>query len=227
MKTRMKQEGKKRKDPKTVGRIQTGGILAALVAAISIFGVMVHTEKSVMEDFEKKEVILTTALIPKGMELTEENLSTYTRVATVDSAGVSADAVTDVSELAGLMSECDIEPGTLLNHSMFLSVDEITRGMREPVLVGIKAEDLYQAVGGVLRQGDRIHVYTEEEETGEVTLRWDSLYVASSFDSAGNRVEPGTEASTLRFNVYLDRKDVEEFYREITSGNLRIVKVCG
>ncbi len=226
MKKRLNQEGTRRKDPKRANRIQTGSILAALVAAIAIFAVMLHAERSVMADFEKREVILAAVTIPKGMELTEENLKNYTRVVTVDAGGVSADAVTDPAELAGLLSECDIEPGTLLNRSMFRSVPEITRGMREPVLVGIKAEDLYQAVGGILRAGDRIHVYVEEEETGAVNLRWENLYVAASFDSAGNQVEAGTESAALRFNVYLDREEVAEFYREITSGNLRIVKVC-
>ena len=219
-------ERKRRKDPARMGRIRTGSILAALVAAVSIYAVMLHTEKSLMEDYEKKEVILATATIPRGMLLTEENLSSLSGSATVDSAGVSADAVTDVSDLIGLTSECDIESGTVLNRSMFLAANEITLGMREPVLVGIKAEDLYQAVGGVLRKGDRIHVYAEEEETGEVILRWNSLYVADAFDTAGNRIEAGTDSAAIRFNVYLDREDVEAFYHEITSGNLRIVKVC-
>ncbi len=225
MKKRNRQEGAKKKDPKRTSRIQTGSIAAALVAALSVFGVMVHAERSVMENYEKKEVILASVTIPKGTELTEENLDRYLEKTTVDSAGVSADAVTDMSDLTGLLSECDIEAGTLLNRSMFLSVAEITKEMKEPVLVGIKAEDLYQVVGGVLREGDRIHVYTEDEE-GEVALRWENLYVAASFDSAGNEVAPERESAALRFNVYLDREDVAEFYREITAGSLRIVKVC-
>lgn len=92
-------------------------------------------------------------------------------------------------------------------------------------MAGFKAEDLYQVVGGVLRAGDRIHIYSMSEE-GEALPAWSNVYVREVFDQAGNRIVSGdTAAAAQRVNIYLDKKDVEAFYSRLASGTLRVVRV--
>lgn len=96
--------------------------------------------------------------------------------------------------------------------------------LKEPVIAGFKADDLYQVVGGVLRAGDRIHIYRVSEEK-ETTLIWDNVYICQVFDQSGVSIESGNStAAAQRINVYLDREDVEEFYSELALGTLRVVK---
>ena len=134
----------------------------------------------------------------------------------------------------------DIAPGVLLTSEMFESMDEVLGEMQSPVIAGFKADDLYQVVGGVLRAGDRIHIYkltdskaaeSEEdaidERDADAVLIWENIYVQEVFDQTGKRIASGDAVTAAqRINIYLDKADVEAFYAELASGALRVVKDC-
>ena len=100
--------------------------------------------------------------------------------------------------------------------------------MEEAVIAGFRAEDLYQAVGGVLRAGDRIHIYCiDKEETAKEKPVWKNLFVQQVFDQNGNAIDSGdTTTPAQRINVYMDNGKVDDFYRNLAKGSLRVVKVC-
>ena len=107
---------------------------------------------------------------------------------------------------------------------MFETKNEITAQMEEPVVAGLRADDLYQVVGGVLRAGDRIHIYRVNEE-GEAELAWENVYVQGVFDQSGTAISnDDRDTAAQRINVYLDKKVIEEFYSQLNAGALRIVK---
>ncbi|MBQ7926444.1 MAG: hypothetical protein IJ335_09150 [Lachnospiraceae bacterium] len=120
-----------------------------------------------------------------------------------------------------------VEKGTLVTRGMFESVERVLAEMKEPVVAGLKAEDLYQVVGGILRPGDRIHIYLLGQD-GEIRLLRDDVYVQQTFDTHGNPVEPGDGVTAVyRLNVYMEKRDVDEFYGDLSTGTLRIVKASG
>ena len=97
--------------------------------------------------------------------------------------------------------------------------------MKEPVVAGFRADDLCQVVGGVLRAGDLIHVYSSEEEQGTFLI-WENVYVQQVFDSKGTAIPNEDQATAAqRINVFLDKEDVEDFYSRLDQGTLRVVKV--
>ncbi len=49
--------------------------------------------------------------------------------------------------------------------------------------------------------------------------------MADVFDTTGKMLE-GEDSGSSRFNIYLSRKDVEEFYQGMDARSLRVVKVC-
>ena len=142
-----------------------------------------------------------------------------------DAAIVPSSAITGApeEEMAALWS---IEPGVILTGGMFEAIPDVVKDMKEPVLAGFRVEDIYQVVGGVLRAGDRIHIYRVDREKEEAKLLWRDLYVQEVFDNNGGRIA-GEDRNTCaqRMNVYLDREDVEAFYRELSIGEIRVVKV--
>ena len=65
---------------------------------------------------------------------------------------------------------------------MLESEEQITGEMEEAVIAGFRAEDLYQAVGGVLRAGDRIHIYCiDKEETAKEKAGLEEFVRAAGF----------------------------------------------
>lgn len=207
-------------------RIWVGSIIAALVAAAVIFAVMMQMEQNMLTQYEKGSILLAAGNIPKGQLITLENYETYFEKGELDKKCIPVTALTSAEQLQDMVAAADIDEGTLLTKGMFETIDDITKDMQNPVIAGFKAEDLYQVVGGVLRAGDKIHIYYVTEE-GETVLNWRNVFVQQVFDNAGNSIANGdTQTAAQRINIYLDQMDVEQFYSGLATGSLRVVKVC-
>ncbi|MCM1026197.1 MAG: hypothetical protein NC432_07160 [Roseburia sp.] len=219
MRRREKKQGRISLDKK-----RAGGIAAALVAALAVFIAMLQVEKNAMTSYEKGTVYVAAREIPRGQMITEENYSRYFTQRELEKSCIAATALRSPEQITGLAAGFDIEPGVLLTEGMFEKRSDILKTMKEPVVAGFKADDLYQVVGGTLRAGDRIHIY-RVTEGAETVLVWDNVYVQEVFDQTGTRIENGdANTAVQRINVYLDKKDVETFYSELASGTLRVVK---
>lgn len=204
----------------------TGGIAVAFAASLCIFLILLQTEKKALADYEKITVYRAAMEIPKGKVLEAANYETYLEPVELQVGTVPESALSSPDQITMLGARIDIEAGTILTVGMFEPVDEILENMEEPVTAGFRAEDLYQVVGGVLRSGDRIHIYTVSED-GEARLIWENIYVQQVFDGSGVQIESGDDTSSAqRINVYLEAADVECFYSELAKGTLRVVKVC-
>ncbi|MCM1188359.1 MAG: SAF domain-containing protein [bacterium] len=205
---------------------KAGGIVATLVAALAVFGVMLQMEKNVLTKYEKGTVYVTVTTVPRGQIITAQNYGQYFAERELDRSCISDSALRSPEQITDMAARLDIEPGVLLTEGMFEKRSEALSGMKEPVVAGFKAEDLYQVVGGTLRAGDRIHIYSVSQES-EAVLIWDNIYVQEVFDQTGARIGSGdTETAAQRINVYIDKCNVEAFYTELASGTLRVVKKC-
>lgn len=206
--------------------IWNGGIVAALVAAVAVFLVMLQMQENMLSQYEKDVIYVVAKEIPKGQVITAKNYDAYMEQKELDKGVVPETALKTVEQIDGLAALYDIEPGTLLTLGMFEQLNQVTAQMQEPVIAGFKAEDMYQVVGGTLRAGDRIHIYNVDEN-GIATLVWSDVYVQQVFDSAGMIISNNDEITVAqRVNVYMDKVDVELFYSELAVGALRVVKVC-
>lgn len=207
-------------------RIWIGSIIAALVAAVAVFAVMMQMEKNLLTQYEKSNVLVAATGIPEGQLITPENCGTYFAEVELDKNCIPDTALTSVEQISDMVPVADIEEGVLLTSGMFEELNEITADMQAPVIAGFKAEDLYQVVGGVLRTGDRINIYGVTEE-GEAILNWQDVFVQQVFDNAGACItNDDRETAAQRINVYLEQENVELFYSQLATGTLRVVKVC-
>lgn len=205
-------------------KLWTGATLAAFLAAAAIYAVLLWVEKNELSDYEKGEIYVSVKEVPEGQLITAENLEEYFVCQEISTDLIPEKAVTEASQLEGIVAKYRIDQGVFLTTGMFRPLDQITAGMREPVVAGFWAEDLSQVAGGVLRAGDRIHVYSSEEEG--TYLIWENVYVQQVFDSGGTVIDSGDqETAAQRINVFLDKEDVETFYTRLDQGNLRVVKI--
>ena len=220
---------KQKMNQKWKNRIWTGSILAAFLAAVGVFAFLLQTEKKVLAEYEKEQVCVVRMQIARGEKITEENAGKYLAVTEIDKSIVPETALKDAEGAVGKIAICEVEEGTVLNAGMLREEAEITGQMTEPVIAGFRAEDLYQVVGGVLRAGDRIHIYCVEQ--GEMAdsgkILWENVWVQQVFDQTGTAIS-GSDSTTpaQRINIYLDKADVSGFYSALAQGSLRAVKVC-
>ena len=205
-------------------KLWTGAIFAAFLATAAIYVALLQAEKSMLAEYEKGEVCFAAKDVPKGQLITEENVGEYFVMTEVDAKLIPAAAIRKTEEITGLIAAGHVDQGGMITTGMFQTINEVTAGMKEPVVAGFRAEDLSQLVGGVLRAGDRIHVYASEED-GETVLIWENVYVQQVFDASGGFIENADLAGAAqRINVFLDKENVEEFYSRLEKGTLRVVK---
>jgi len=220
----MERSGKKQKKFDWL-KLKIGAGIAGIVAAVAIFVVLLQMEKSVMEQYEKAFVYVAATEIPRGEMITEGNRNQYLKLVEMEVRNIPETALKRFEEVAGLTAGYPVEKGVLLTAGMFERREEILGSMKEPVIVALKADDMYQVAGGVLRAGDRVHIYTVNGE--EAVLAWESVYVQQVFDASGKNISGDDDTSIAqRINIYLDKAQVEAFYSGLAQGALRVVKVC-
>lgn len=201
----------------TKNKIWNGSILAAFIAAAAVFIIMLQAEKKVLAEYEKITVCVTIDDLPKGESITEDNILNYVQTVEIDRKIVPDTAIKNMDEITGRIAVHRIEKGSVVTRGMLESEEQITGEMEEAVIAGFCAEDLYQAVGGVLRAGDRIHIYCiDKEETAKEKPVWKNLFVQQVFDQNGNAIDSGdTTTPAQRINVYMDNGKVDDFYRNL------------
>lgn len=217
-----KNEGQKRHVQ--TAKLWTGAILSAFVAAVAIYLVLLQVEKNTLAGYEKTEVYLAACEIPAGQLIRAEDLEKYFKRAQIDSELVPGKALKEPEQAIGMVASGGIDQGSLLTEGMFQKLDEILADMEHPVIAGFRAEDLFQVVGGVLRAGDRIHIYSTEEGLGTFPV-WENVYVQQVFDSGGTAIDSSDRITAAqRINIYLDKDEVERFYSGLEKGSLRVVR---
>lgn len=232
-KKRKKKKAKAAKDPDRKRPVLPWVVLGCLIAALAVYGVAIHIQTEILSAYDKAVVYTATSPMAAGDVMDADEAAGKVAPIEIPATAAPADAVTDPAVLADSAARYGIEPGTILCASMFETVDSVLEGMNEPVIAGFRSEDIYQVVGGVLRAGDTISIYTVDNvaEIGaaeyEGTLRWDSIRVQDVFDSSGLRI--GSDDATTpasRVNIYMEKGDVEEFYASLAQGSLRVVVHC-
>ncbi|MBO7338882.1 MAG: SAF domain-containing protein, partial [Lachnospiraceae bacterium] len=153
------EQKKRQSNAMRAAKLWTGAILAAFLAAAAVYVALLEAEKNMLQSYEKTEVFVAAKEIPAGEVVTEENCAVYFSAEAVDAAVVPETAILTLNDVNGLIARALIEKGVVLTAGMFQPLDEVTAGMKEPVVAGFRADDLCQVVGGVLRAGDLIHVY--------------------------------------------------------------------
>lgn len=226
MKMKKRERKAERMEPGQDRRVLTISIAAAFIASIAVFGVLLKIEKDTLTKYEKGTIYTAAVPIPRGELITEENCETYFEKKELDKSCIPETAISSPSQVNRLIAGSDIEAGVLLTTGMFEELEEIMEELAHPVIAGFKAEDIHQVAGGVLRAGDRIHIYSIKEE-GEAASVWKNVFVQQVFDGAGNVIaNENTAQPAQRINIYLEEAEAEGFYQELEKGALRVVKVC-
>lgn len=207
-------------------RILPGVIVAAFLAAMATFFIMLQVEKNMLSEYEKEPVWCSVQQLPEGLEITEQNWQQYFVQEELEKSKVPEKKVEDPQVLIGMRTGLEIARGMVLTDTMFVSDENYMAQMHSPVIAGCKAEDLFQFVSGVLRKGDLVHIYAVNEELGVTYLLWENVLVYQVFDTAGNLIA-AEDVSTpaARMNLLLEKGDAELFYNELQNGSLRVVKV--
>ncbi len=221
----MKKSEKNRNEGKN-RRILPGVIAISFLASAITFFMLLKIEQNMLQNYEKVKVWITAATLQKSVEITEENMHVYFQQVEVDKSILPENRVMEPENLKGSRTGLIISEGSILTDSMFVSDESYRSNLISPVIVGCKADDLYQVASGILRKGDHVNVYTVNEELEETYLLWGNVLIEQTFDQAGNRIAPeDTSTAAARINLLMEESWTEQFYTELKKGSMRMVKI--
>lgn len=210
---------------KRVKHILPGVAFIALIAAIAVYCILLNMEINILNDYEKGTVLITKKKIMSGVILDADNVGEYFTEAEIDKRMIPKTALVNPEKLFQRIVVSPLDQGVIVTEAMVEALAEIRNEMSDPVLAGFRADDLYQVVSGVLRSGDRIHIYVVDKETGTAALMWENIFVQEVFNSAGVFISPEDRTTAAqRVNILMEGNEVEQFYTRMEQGSLRVVK---
>lgn len=206
--------------------IMPGVILVAFLASIATFFLLLNMEKNALEAYEKVMVWTTKCELAKGLELNNNSIQECFVQVEIDKDRVPGKVIETPETLVGKRTMFVIAQGTILTETMFSDEENYREGMHNPIIAGCKGDDLFQLVSGVLRKGDWVNIYLVNEELGETYMLWENIMVYQAFDASGNVIpSEDTVTPAARVNLLLEEGYTEQFYKELSTGSLRLVKV--
>ncbi len=206
--------------------IMPGVILVAFLASIATFFLLLNMEKNALEAYEKVMVWTTKCELAKGLELNNNSIQECFEQVEIDKDRVPGKVIETPETLVGKRTMFVIAQGTILTETMFSDEENYREGMHNPIIAGCKGDDLFQLVSGVLRKGDWVNIYMVNEELGETYMLWENIMVYQAFDASGNVIpSEDTVTPAARVNLLLEEGYTEQFYKELSTGSLRLVKV--
>lgn len=207
----MKRE-KTKNSKKEIG-LKLGIVVAvfAFLASAAVYAVMLKIEKEMLAGEKQISVWVLKEEIERNRIVQDEELKNLVEPVSYPESLVPEKAILDTELIPSGKALCQLGKGTVLCEGMFIDVGLDEQRYREPVIATVEVEDLMAAVGGILRQGDKINLYIfkEEQEIG----RYEDVLVEDVFDGSGMSILGEETQPASRINVYLERDEVAEFYR--------------
>lgn len=212
--------------------IKTGkGKYKLLISAILACGVtagLIAFEANMLSNYETIEALAVArgaGAIASGTVINENNASKYFELKEIPKDMQVENAVTGYEQLIGMQATEDMYENQIVLSSSFKNIDELLDGITDPVEVSVKAGDLSQIVGGILREGDLIDISVVNEE-GKNESILNAVYVAKAFNSSGEKLEKNSEtASTAMIvNIIISKADEQLLNEKIQNGIIRIAK---
>ena len=138
--------------------------------------------------------------------------------------------ITDISQLVGMMTVQDIVKNEVMTDRAVSAQDRRAAGIESPIEVAMNANNLSQVVGGILREGDRINIWsvteTNNNGVGKVTAEkiCDYAYVTRVFTAAGVQVNAasGNDSAAMVINIIIPEEKEQEFNIALGKGTLRV-----
>lgn len=201
-------------------------IIFSLIISTLLFFVLIGLEVSILEKYEKTEVVIAKNNIESGTEITSVNKEILFGLKEVDVSLKTEASFVSLSDLEGYIVRGDIEKSEIVSGNNLIKKSSVLAVLNEPVEVAFKAEDISQVVGGILRTGDLIDISVVNSYTKQTEKIFSNVYVSKVFNSGGIEIDKVEKDNpSVVVNVLIDKETENIFNEKILSGIVRISRV--
>lgn len=200
-------------------------IIGAAVVGLVAWVAMLYAANSILNESKHIEVCVAKADIPDGTKITENNIDNYIDRASVSETVLPVGYITDKSQLMNCFIQRDYLQREVITLSSVSSEDSMTRHIDNPIEISVAVASIDAAVGGILREGDYINIYSVDSTSSNQTAYniISNAYVTKALDSNGMEIDRADNLSNATVINIIIPMDIEQrFNQELLSGTIRM-----
>lgn len=205
-------------------------IVASAVVALIVYVALLIVQNNILNREETIRVYTIKESIADGVKITQDNIKTYLTLQerTVKSLPVGYIKEDETEKVIGKFTNRDFVKNEVLIDSALSNRESILSQIENPIETSLAVSGISNAVGGILREGDIINIYSvystrDEVKSDKIMLK---AYITKVFNGSGEEIstEDKTTPATVINLIISEDKEVD-FNTAIFNGNLRISKV--
>ena len=201
-----------------------GFVIAAGVGILAFF-LLLNVEKSILAGYTTAEVIVVSADTPERSNVKEDTKGQIFKSVTYPESLIPENAIRSMDAIPDGITARDLKEKELLTTDAIRTEEMFMEGIDDPVETCFSAGSISNAVGGILRRGDRITIsVTGTEDLEYEGIMFEDIYISKAMGDDGTEVtEDGT---TSMFNIVMNQEDEQRLNEMISKGGtIRICKV--
>ncbi len=174
-------------------------------------------------DSENEELFVSKQSVTHGTIITESNFDEFVYIINTDKKLKPDDAISEKGDIIGRTIMYDISGNTVLTESILSDENEVSALMNNPVISGIRATDISQFSGGIIRKGDYIDISIVDNITGACSGVMNNVYVSGAYNSDGTLIEDNNGYAMI-LNILIEKEHEQHLNSMLAKGTLRICK---
>lgn len=211
------------------GGVSAKVILYSIIVTAALYAVLVFIEKSIVNSDDRSQVYVAVKEVPQNLEISEINIAEYFKFVDRPDSAIPDGCIVQDTGLVGHITDRTISKNEIVTVNSLSTRDERTKDITHPIEVSLNASNLSQFVGGVLRTGDYINIWSVKsctvngEDVTETKQICSHAYVTRAFSSSGEAAAEGdSDMAAMIINIVISEEQEEEFNAAIVEGTLRV-----
>ena len=197
----------------------------SIIVGLVVWGALLLAANSIINESKHIEVCIAKTDIPDGTKITMQNASEFIEIASIAENQIPNGYIDSIDALDNVFIGRDYLAREIITSNTLSSEESMTRHIINPIEVSVAVSSIDAAVGGILREGDYINIYSVNSSgiSSEVNIITKNAYVTKALDSNGMEVKRGdTQLKATVINLIIPMDIEERFNKELLAGTVRM-----
>lgn len=207
-------------------KVNLNKLVISFILAIILFFILISIEAGILNNYEKIALVRAKTDIKAGTEITPENRDTYFYMGEAAVNQCIDKPVVDLNKLNQTVITRDVLKNETIASQYIKSGNYNLAQMNNPIEVSLNVNTISDAVGGILRKGDKIDISVFNEETGESEVLFQDVYVQKTLDNSGTEIDLySKDKPATVINILIERDKQKVFNEMLQKEKIFISKV--
>ena len=207
-------------------------VVICFILAVILYAGLLILEHAIITEDDTNNVYVALNNVSPDTYITEDNFDEYFILNERAVRTLPAGYITEKNNLINHTVREYLAAGNVATDGILKSREAMVSDIKDGVIISFSVQNATKAVGGRIRPGNRVNVWTVNDTSNNRLKSEESvpiaknLYIIDTFDSSGVRIPVNDETSiATMFTVMIPSEIEDAFYEEIFSNEVIISKI--